>query len=132
MSFIKDIVKTQKALEELGHKAFVPVGVEPHLKDKTFVDNLEGDLEFVLKNNVMKKNFDLVAKNDAVLVINNKKNDTDGYIGVSVLMEMAIAHHLNKKIFLLNKIPHFREKRWAHEVSIMQPTVINGDLKKIN
>lgn len=131
MSFIKDIVKAQEELEGLGHEAFIPVGVGPHLKDKNFVNDLEANLDFVIKNNVMKRNFDLVAKNDAVLVINNRKNGVNGYIGASVLMEMAIAHHLNKKVFILNKIPHFREERWAHEIAIMKPIVINGDLAKI-
>lgn len=131
MTFIKDIVKTKKNLEKLGHKAFIPEGVGPHLKDKNFVDNLEENLEFVIKNNVMKKNFDLVAKNDAILVVNNRKNGVDGYIGTSVLMEMAIAHHLNKKIFVLNRIPHFRKERWAHEAMIMQPVILNGELEGI-
>lgn len=131
MSFIKDIVKAQKELEKLGHEAFIPEGVEPHLKDKNFVDNLEENLEFVIKNNVMKKNFDLVAKNDAILVLNNRKNGVDGYIGTSVLMEMAIAYHLNKKIFVLNRIPHFRKERWAHEAIIMHPVILNGELERI-
>lgn len=131
MSFIKNIVKIQKELEKLGHEAVIPHGTQPHQKDSKFVDNLEGNLKFVVQNNVMKRNFDLVAKSDAILVVNNRKNGVDGYIGVSVLMEMAIAHHLNKKIFVLNKIPHFREERWAHEVMIMQPVIVNGDLSKI-
>ncbi len=131
MSFIKDMIKIKKDLDKLGHKASIPLGTEPHQKDNSFVDNLEENLEFCIKNNVMKRNFDLVAQSDAVLVLNHKKNGVDGYIGVSVLMEMAIAHHLDKKIFISNNIPHFRDARWAHEVAILQPTVINGDLEKI-
>ena len=131
MSFIKDIIKAKKDLEELGHNACIPEGVEPHLKDTNFVDNLEKNLEFAIKDDVMKKNFDLVAENDAILVINNRKNGVDGYIGTSVLMEMAIAHHLNKKIFVLNRIPHFREQRWAHEITIMGPKILNGNLENI-
>ncbi len=131
MSFIKDMIKIKKDLDKLGHKASIPLGTEPHQKDSSFVDNLEENLEFCIKNNVMKRNFDLVAQSDAVLVLNHKKNGVDGYIGVSVLMEIAIAHHLNKKIFIFNAIPHFRDKRWAHEVAIMQPIIINNDLTKI-
>lgn len=58
--------------------------------------------------------------------------DSKGYIGVPVLMEMAVAHYLNKKAFILNAIPHFDKHRWAQEVKIMQPIIIHGDLNKIN
>ena len=131
MSFIKDIIKAKKELDKLGHKVSIPHGTEPHQKDKTFVDDLDNNMKYCIKNNVMKRNFNLVAENDAVLVLNHRKNGVDGYIGVSVLMEMAVAHHLNKKIFLLNKIPHFKNARWAHEVAILQPLVLNGYLGKI-
>lgn len=131
MSFVNDMIKIKKSLDKLMHKVSIPHGSKPHQKDKSFVDNLEDNLEYCIKNNVMKRNFDLVSENDAVLVLNYKKNNTDGYIGISSLMEMAIAHHLNKKIFIYNKIPDFRKFRWAHEVSIMQPVIIDGKLDKI-
>ena len=80
---------------------------------------------------IEKRNFDEVEKSDAVLVLNHKRNGINGYIGVSALMEMAIAHHFNKKIFLFNKPPHYKDARWAHEVAIVQPKIINGNLAKI-
>ncbi|MDO8460914.1 MAG: hypothetical protein Q7S38_00565 [bacterium] len=131
MAFVKDMVDVRKQLKKMGHTANIPYGIKPHLKDKKFVDNLEANIKFCIKNNVMKRNFDLVVKNDAVLVLNKKRNAIDGYIGVSALMEMAIAHHNNKKVFLMHEIPHFSHYRWAHEVAIMQPIVLNGDLSKI-
>ena len=131
MAFVRDMVNLQKLLNKFGHKVSMPSGSKPHLKDSSFVDSLEKNLEFCIKENIMKSNFDLVAESDAILVVNKNRNGLDGYIGISALMEMAVAHHLNKKIFLLNKVPHFDKVRWAHEVAIMQTTVINGDLKKI-
>jgi hypothetical protein len=131
MIFIKDIIKAKKDLDKLGHKASIPHGTEPHQKDRTFLDSLDSNMKYCIKNNVMKRNFDLVAENDAVLVLNHRKNGIDGYIGVSVLMEMAVAHYLNKKIFILNNIPHFDDVRWAHEVAIMQPVILDGDFGKI-
>jgi len=131
MAFVHDIVSTKKELDRLGHKAYIPIGSEPHLTDKSFVENLEDNLRFCINNNIMKRNFDLVAKNDAILVLNKKRKGVNGYIGISVLMEMAVAHHLNKKIFLLNDIPHHSKQRWAQEVGILQPIILNGDLTKI-
>lgn len=131
MSFVHDMIKMKRRLNKLGHKVSIPFGTELHLTDKDFVDKLEENLKRCIKNNVMKTNFDLVAKHEAILVLNHEKNNTDGYIGISVLMEMAVAHHLDKKIFLFNPYPDYNKFRWAHEVAIMQPTVINGNLKKI-
>lgn len=131
MSFIKEILKAKKELDKLGYKASIPIGTEPHQKDSSFVDSLGENLKFCIENNVMKRNFDLVAQNDAILVVNHKKNGIDGYLGVSVLMEIAVAHYLGKKIFLLNKIPHFNKVRWAHEVAIMRPMILDGDFDKI-
>lgn len=83
MSFIKDIIRMKKKLNKLGHKAVIPYGTEPHQKDNAFVDNLKGNMRYCIENNVMKRNFALVAQNDAVLVLNNKKTelmDTSGYL----------------------------------------------------
>ncbi|MEX2007433.1 MAG: hypothetical protein WD992_01555 [Candidatus Levyibacteriota bacterium] len=131
MKFVKDMPKIKKELNKLGHKVILPVGIRPHLKDETFVENLDGNLAFCIKHNVMRRNFNLVAKSDAVLVLNYKRNKIDGYVGVSVLLEMGIAHFLKKKIFLMQKTPDYKNARWAHEVAIINPTVINGDLSAI-
>ena len=132
MKFVHDMVAAKKKLDELGHQAFVPIGSEPHLTDDGFVENLDDNLAFCIENNIMKRNFDLVRESDAILVLNKRRNEIDGYIGISALMEMAVAHHLNKKIFLLNDVPDHSQHRWAQEVRIMQPTVVNGDLTRIN
>ena len=128
MAFIKEIVRIKKQLEDLGNDAKIPHGSEPHLTDGTFVDNLEENYQFCVKNGIMTQCFNQVVENDAILVINKKRNNIEGYIGTSTLMEMAIAHHFKKKIFLLKKIPSYKKARWAHEVAIMRPIIINGDL----
>ena len=131
MKFVEDMVKIKKQLHEMGHDALVPIGTDPFLKDKTLSDNLDEDLEFCITHDIMRKNFQQVADCDAVLVLNYKRNGIEGYIGVSALMEMGVAHYLKKKIFLINHTPDYKDARWAHEVAIMQPTIIKGDLTKI-
>lgn len=131
MAFIKDILNVKKQLDRLGHTALIPHGTEPHLTDNKFVEKLGDNLEYCIKNNIMKKNFDMVARSDAILVLNPQRNKIEGYIGVSVLMEMAVAHHLNKNIFIFNGIPHYDKARWSQEVRIMQPVIIHGNLNKI-
>lgn len=131
MAFIHKMIETQKELTKLGHEVNIPFGTEPHQKDPSFVECLEANITFCIENDVMRENFREVVRHDAVLVLNHKRNDIDGYIGVSALMEMAIAHHTGKKIFLLNPPPDYHNVRWAHEVAIMQPEIIHGDVTRI-
>jgi len=46
-------------------------------------------------------------------------------------MEMALAYHFNKKIFLLHSPPDVRKEKSTHEVLIMQPIILDGDLSRI-
>src|ERR1700722_14102537 len=128
MKFADDMVKIKEQLDELGHTAVIPLGTESHLKNKDFVENLDDNLEWCITHDIMRRNFMQIADNDAVLVLNYKRNDLEGYIGISALMEMGVAHYLRKKIFLINNTPDYKDARWAHEVAIMQPTSIKGDL----
>lgn len=132
MKFAEDMVKIKKQLDEIGHTASIPIGTEPHLNDKEFTDNLDDTLEWCITHDIMRRNFQQVAVSDAVLVLNYKRNGVEGYIGVSALLEMGVAHYLGKKIFLIQQPPDYKDARWAHEVAIMQPTIIKGDLTKIS
>lgn len=131
MKFAQEMLDIKEQLKKIGHDSYLPVGMGSHLKDKTFVDRLGDNLEWVIKEDIMWKNFDQVAKSDAILVVNNTRNNVDGFIGISALMEMAIAFYLKKKIYILNPYPPFENHRWAQEVACMQPTVLNGDLAKV-
>lgn len=131
MKFAEDMVKIKKQLDDLGHEARIPLGTESHLKDQDFVDKLDENLQWCISNDIMRRNFNQVADSDAILVLNYKRNGIEGYIGVSALMEMGVAHYLKKKIFLIEHPPSFKDARWAHEVAIMQPMIIKGDLTKI-
>ncbi len=77
----------------------------------------------------MRSHFAEVEKSDAILVVNNKKNDIENYIGGNVLIEMAIAFYLSKKIFILNNLPE--ESTYIEEIKGMLPVVLKGDLEKL-
>lgn len=131
MTFAHDMLVLEKELQKLGHNVYLPLGMEPHLADSTFPDNLKDDLTFCLENDVIRKNFDQLAEMDAILIFNKKKNDIEGYMGVSTLMELGIAYFLKKKLFIFYDIPHFNKHRFAHEVTIMQPTFLHEKLEDI-
>jgi len=132
MTFAKEMRDIQSKLIKLGHMVTIPTDTDSHISDPTFADDLDSNINHCIEEDVIRANFDLIAKADAILVLNFPKNGINGYIGTSTLMELGIAHYLNKKIFILNEIPHFNEVRWAHEVTIMQPVILKGDLTKIN
>lgn len=131
MAFAKDMIKVKKELEEKGHTVFVPHDIEIHVENPHFVDDLAGNLSHVRETDIMRRCFDLIAQSDAVLVLNLDRKGIKGYIGASTLMELGLAYYLKKKLFLYQDIPHWDEVRWAHEISIMQPTIVKGDINKV-
>ncbi len=131
MAFAKEMVAAKKELESRGHTVFVPHDIEEHLKNPDFVDDLAGNVQHVIETDIMRKCFELVAQSDAVLVLNLHRKGINGYIGTSTLMEIGLGYYLGKKLFLYNDIPHWDEVRWAHEITIMQPTIVHGDLSKV-
>lgn len=131
MTFAKEMFDAKQKLEVLGHKVNVPLDIESHINNPGLIDDLVSDYKHVQENNILKKCFDLIAKSDAILVLNYPKNEVKGYIGTSSLMEIGLAHYLNKKIFLLNHLPNSSSYRWVHEVEIIEPVVLNGQLQRI-
>ena len=131
MSFASEIVATKKKLEAQGHRVSIPYDTEDVINSPHLAKDLDADLKHCIEKDVMKKCFDLLAQSDAILVLNHEKHGLAGYIGTSVLMEIGLAHYLGKKIFILNPLPDYHKVRWAHEVHIMRPVILKGDLTKI-
>lgn len=131
MTFAKEMMNVKNKLEKLGHLASVPVDTKHHIGNPGLIDNLSSNYKHASKNNILKKCFSLISKSDAILVLNNTKNGIKGYIGTSSLMEIGLAYYLGKKIFLLNSLPDSNKYRWVHEVGIIGPVILNGQLKRI-
>lgn len=131
MTFAQEMMDIKSQLDALGHEATIPHETESHITDEGKADDPESHVQWGIENDIMRQNFDRIAEEDAVFVVNLPKNGMDGYIGVSTLLEMGIALYLRKKIFLLHAVPPIAEARWAHEVALMHPLVIEGELKKI-
>jgi hypothetical protein len=132
MRFAKQMIETKKKLENMGHVAEVATDIQKFLDDPSFTtDNHEENYKHALETDVMRKHFNLIVKSDAIVVLNYTKNGIPGHLGTSCLMEMAIAYHFKKKIFLLHEPPDARKEKSTHEVLIMQPIILDGDLTKI-
>ncbi len=124
-----------KKLKDMGHEAeYPPVkftdgdGKEWTTQDYyKFKKSRPFESEEFLNNHSqrIRDHFNKVEWSEAILVTNYDKNGVANYVGPNTLMEMGLAFHLGKKIYLLNPVP---DTPWKEEIIGMQPMVLNGDL----
>ncbi len=132
MAFAKEMFAAKEVLEKMGHEVQIPHTIELNIDDEKLTDDLDQNFLNCIENDTMRKCFQQVADCDAVVVLNYPKNNINGYIGTSTLMEMGIGYFMHKELFTLFPYPSDKEVRWAHEVRIMQPHVLHGDLSKVS
>jgi hypothetical protein len=134
LDFVPKIKDSSDQLTKLGHEVTIPQTAEMILNGKVTFDQImkeKGNGEIsnrAIKQGSFKYYFEKIKEVDAILILNFEKRGIEGYIGGNTFLEMGFAHILNKKIFLLNKIP---EMLYRDEIKAMQPVVLNGDLSKI-
>ena len=132
MHFAKKMLQVKKKLEKLGFKVKVPCDTQKFVDDPTYsTDNHDENYKHCLKYNIMKTDMKSVVESDAILVLNYPKYKIDGYIGASALMEIGLAYYHGKKIFLLYPPPELKKARHTHEITIMQPYILEGDINNV-
>jgi len=133
MAFAKEMMEAKKELELNGHEVLLPLDTQDCVNNPELKSCFENDLEVELKHcfakDVLRDGFDKIEESDAIIHLNYPKNGIDGYIGPSGLMEIGLAFHLKKKIFLINEVD--KNQKYALEVLLTKPVVINGDLSRI-
>ncbi len=120
-----EVLEVKNKLEAMGHEVEIPEGIKnERLRGRTEVtqsekaqDKIQGDL--------IRGYYEKMKSYDAVLVVNPEKRGVAGYIGANTLIEMAFAHVLGKKLYVLDALP---EMQYSAEIVATQPTVINGDV----
>jgi len=133
-NFYKEVVEIQEKLEKKGFTVLIPATATKMKESGDYnVDHYKtwfGDADdYHKKTALMRGHFDEIDKGDAILVVNNEKHGVKNYIGGNVLMEMTVAFHQNKPIYLLNSIPD--ESSFLEEIIGLEPIVLNGNLDKI-
>src|SRR3989338_8389413 len=139
IAFINEMVQTKEKLEKMGHEVKIPPVTVPGPDGNPIpaIDYYRHKKTLAADNNAwiwkdhsqrIIEHFQKVEWSDAILVLNHEKNGIEGYVGANTLMEMGLAFHLKKPIFLLNKIP---QMQYTEEIFGMKPIVINGDLERI-
>jgi hypothetical protein len=139
ITFIDEMEATRKQLEALGHAVKLPpselldertgrmISAKEYYAIRK-VATADDDWVWQKKALAMQSHFDKVVWSDAILVCNHTKNDIVGYIGANTLLEMGLAFHLNKLIYLLNPVP---ELAYSEEIRGMRPVVLAGQCENI-
>jgi len=127
-SFIKEAMEIKNELEKMGHEIFMPHNAELYVNGTLAPETREKSTENKIKDNLIRRYFDVIKESDAILAINKDKHEIKNYIGGNTFLEIGYAHVLNKKIFLLNPAP---DMLYSDEILAMEHTVINNDLTKI-
>jgi len=133
-SFYKDCLDTAKELKKLGFKVRIPKTALIMKRRNNFnVDDyktwFKNKDDYKLKKGLMKLHFKKIIESDAILVLNKEKNGIKGYIGGNTLMEMTIAFHYKKPIFIFNKISE--KSNIKEEIYGLTPVFMLGDLRRI-
>ncbi len=124
--FYHKVEEIKKELEKKGHRITLPNSYEEPLMEEKMRN--EGNHD-IWKAKMFRLQNKKVEENDALLVLNFRKDEQENYIGGSVLLEMFKAWELGKKIFLYNPIPNNMLK---DEIQGINPIVINGNLEQID
>ena len=127
MNFARDMLALKNHFEQEGYGGYrcvVSEGTEEYASGKrvTNSESSRGKIE----RDLIRKHWHEIQRCDAILVVNNLKNDIEGYIGGNTLLEMGFAHILRKPIFLLNPPPH--NPLFWQEIGAMQPVILNNNL----
>ncbi len=130
----KQVLVIESQLKKMGYKVKIPKTANIMKKTnnfdvasyKTWYNNKK---DYKKKTQLMKAHFRKVIEADAILVTNFEKNGIEGYIGGNVLMEMALAFHYKKPIFIYNNISE--DLGIKEEVYGLNPIFIEGDLARI-
>lgn len=135
IDFTPKIKEVADILTERGHEVDIPLTSQRIINDELTLEEFKkekqqnGDGAFrKIKDDVIKRYYDLIKASDAILVLNLEKNGVANYIGGNTFLEMGFAHVLSKPIYLYNDIP---DTSYTDEIVSMQPVVLSGDLLKI-
>ena len=138
MAFFDEMLQVKQELEELGHSVKMPlteitdntgkvISVTQYYKLRNKITN-EKSWVWDTKADAIRTHFEKIEWSDVIIVLNYTKNNIENYIGGNTFLEMGVAFHVDKPIYLLNKIP---ELAYKEELLGLKPIILNNNLKLI-
>ncbi|MEI7718695.1 MAG: hypothetical protein WCI72_02415 [archaeon] len=128
MSFAPEMKSIGVKLKEKGIEVRLPEFTEEYVGCATREEMHQRAVENKLANNLYEVYHRLIEQTDAILIVNEKKKNIEGYVGANALIEMGFAKALNKRIYLLNPTPVMD---YTDEIIATTPIVLNGNLEGI-
>ena len=135
IEFTPKIKEVANILTKNGHEVDIPLTSQRIINGELTLEEFKnekrknGDGAFrKIKDDVIRRYYEIISKSDAILVLNLEKNNIVNYIGGNTFLEIGFAHVLNKTIYLYNEIP---DLSYTDEINAMQPIILSGDLSKI-
>ncbi len=125
--FYPRVPEILKGLEAREHTVTLPNSYDDPSVEARYRDiGIEEHAKW--KAGMLKRSTDIIANNDAVLVLNFEKDGMENYIGGATFIEMYDAFRAGKKVFLHNEIP---DGMLRDEIISFSPVVLNGNLDLI-
>lgn len=128
ISAAKKVMEVARELENQSHQVVLPKNIEKYADGILDMENAHESTQNKIKDDLIRDYFEKIKSSDAVLVVNENKNNIENYIGGNSFLEMGFAHVLKKPLYLLNPIP---EISYKDEIIALQPIVLNGDFSLI-
>lgn len=133
-SHYKQVLEIEEKLKEMKFIVKIPTTARIMQKQNNFdvafyKTWLQDKNHYSKKRKLMSEHFRKIISSNAILVLNLEKNGVDGYIGGNVLMEMALAFHYSKPVFIYNDIDDNLSIK--EEVYGLAPFFIKQDLMLI-
>lgn len=130
-SFYRKVLDIERALQEKGFQVKIPstanrMKASGDFEVEHYKTWFQNPSDYTRKAEVMREHNKKIVESDAILVVNEEKKDVSGYIGGNVLMEMALAFHFGKPIYVLN--PVSESSPFYEEILGMGSIMLNGDL----
>lgn len=129
MVFTEKMLAIKQVLEGQGHTVFVSCFSQEYV-GKTEHEKEELTLFHKNEKDAIREFYEKIKECDAILVLNYDRRGIQHYIGGNTLMEIGFAHVLHKKIFFMNPVPII--PYYQSELEAVKPTIIHGDLSKLN
>jgi len=133
-TFYKHVCEIQDELSKKGLDVVIPKTAQIMRESGDFkVDNYKtwykDESTFKKKQELMDGHFAEIENGDAILVVNDEKHSIEGYIGPNVLMEIAIAYFLKKKIYVLNDVA--KDQPLYEEIKGIEAIELSGNVSSI-
>lgn len=135
VTFYEKLFPIKKDLEKMGFKVKLPKTAYIMKSVNNFDENFwrtwkKNPKDYYKKRTLMNGHFRKIINGDAILVANFDKNGVKGYIGGNVFMEITIAYHYKKPVFILNEISE--DSSIIEEIHAVDVKFLKGNLAKLH